>query len=57
MEQQQKQMPFKIGDRVMAFEDEGGTVHGTVKWAGGSTGSGKLVGIETVSKFICIRNI
>ena len=47
VEQQQKQIPFKVGDRVMAFDNVGGTVYGTVKWVGGSTV--KLLGIETVS--------
>ena len=50
-EQQQQQVPFGIGERVMAFDDYGGNVHGTVKWTGGSTRLGKLVGIETVSVF------
>ena len=53
--QQQKQILFKIGDRVMAFDDDGGTVYGTVKWIGRSVGSvDKLIGIETVSAFIYI---
>ena len=51
-EQQQQQVPFRIGDRVMAFDDYGGKVHGTVKWTGGSDRIGKLVGIETVSVFV-----
>ena len=54
MQQQQKQIVFKIGDRVMAFDNDGGTVHGTVKWIGGSVGIHKVVGIETVSAFIYI---
>ena len=49
MEEQQKQTTFKIGDRVMAFENDGGTVYGTVKWAGGNVGADQLMGIETVS--------
>ena len=54
VEQQQKQMFFKIGDKVMAFGNDGETVYGTVRWTGGTTtGSGKLVGIETVSHLIC----
>ena len=56
VEQQQKQTTFKFGDRVMAFDNDGGTVHGTVKWTGGSIGSvGKLIGIETVSALICMK--
>ena len=52
VEQQQKQLYFK-GDRLMAFDDDGGTVHGTVKWTGGTL-SEKLVGIETVSQILYI---
>lgn len=44
---------FKIGDRVMAFDNDGVTVHGTVKWTGGGP-SGRLVGIETVSQILAI---
>lgn len=55
VEQQQKQT-FKIGDRVMAFDEDGGTVHGTVKWIGG-TNSKRLIGIETVSLSSTIANI
>ena len=55
VEQQQKQIPFRLYDRVMAFDDDGGMVNGTVKWIGGRYGiPGKLIGIETVSAFICI---
>ena len=58
VEPQQKQIPFKCGDRVMAFNDDGGTVYGTVKWIGGAFGSrGKLIGIETVSVFICVKYV
>ena len=60
VEQQEKQVPFKIGDRVMAFEDEdkgGGTIHGTVKWTGLITGAGKIIGIETVSTFILCESV
>ena len=52
VEQQQKQNTIKIGDRVMAFDNDGGTVHGTVRWTGGSIGSSIFIGIETVSTFI-----
>ena len=53
---EQQQVYYKTGDKVMAFDDNGRTVHGTVKWTGGSTGLGKLVGIETVSHlyYVCI---
>ena len=47
----QPHLPFKCGDRVMAFDDDGGTVLGTVKWIGGGSRH-NLVGIETVSTFI-----
>ena len=43
----------------MAFEDEdkgGGTIHGTVKWTGGST-INKLIGIETVSTFVLCESV
>lgn len=56
VEQQQKQTPFKIGDRVMAFDEDGGTVHGTVKWVGGTNYS-KSIGIETVSLSSTLANI
>ena len=52
--QQQKQM--KIGDRVMAFDDVGGTVYGTVKWTSGSA-THKIIGIETVSTFVWIHKL
>ena len=48
VDHQQQQTFYKIGDRVMAFDNEDGTVHGTVKWVGGSS-SGKIAGIQTVS--------
>ena len=49
----EEKMAFEPGDRVMAFDDNGGTVYGTVRWTGGGTGRmGKIVGIETVSLFI-----
>lgn len=48
--QEQRQPMFQIGDRVMAFDEIGGTVYGTVRWTGGGIGSmGEIVGIETVS--------
>ena len=47
---EKKQIIFEIGDRVMAFDESGGTVYGTVRWTGGGIGSvGEIVGIETVS--------
>ena len=47
---EEQKMEFELGDRVMAFDDNGGTVYGTVKWTGGGSGRfGKIVGIETVS--------
>ena len=50
---EKKQMMFQIGDRVMAFDERGGTVYGTVRWTGGGIGSvGEIVGIETVSNFL-----
>ena len=50
---EQKQIGFESGDRVMAFDDRGGTVYGTVRWTGGGTGRiGKIVGIETISLFL-----
>ena len=55
VEQQQKQPLFKIGDRVIAFDDGGRVVYGTVKWIGGSI-HGKLIGIETVSTFIYVHS-
>ena len=59
VEQQQKQISFRCGDRVMAFDDDGGTVQGTVKWTGGSLGGSaeKLIGIETVSAFMCMKYV
>ena len=53
VELQQKQTPFRIGDRVDTFDDYGGTVKGTVKWTGGNA-TIVIVGIETVSEFIYI---
>ena len=45
-----QKMEFEVGDRVMAFDDYGGTIYGTVRWTGGGTGRmGTIVGIETVS--------
>ena len=54
LELQQKQI--KMGDRVMAFDDGGKTVYGTVKWTGGS-GTHKFIGIETVSTFVYIHRL
>ena len=52
---EEQKMEFEVGDRVMAFDDNGGTVYGTVKWTGGGSGRfGKIVGIETVSLFVFI---
>ena len=48
LELQQKQI--KMGDRVMAFDNGGGTVYGTVKWI-----SHKFIGIETVSIYLCLH--
>ena len=49
----QKERVFKILDKVMAFDDDGGTVYGNVKWIGRNplvpSVSKELVGIETVS--------
>ena len=54
-----QKMEFEVGDRVMAFDDYGGTIYGTVRWTGGGAGRmGKIVGIETVSSlqdFIRLR--
>ena len=56
----EEKMAFVPGDRVMAFDDNGGTVYGTVRWTGGRGGGtgrvGKIVGIETVSLFIIIQH-
>lgn len=50
---EEQQTGFETDDRVMAFDDNGGTVYGTVRWIGGGTGRiGKIVGIETVSVFL-----
>ena len=44
---------FQIGDRVMAFDEIGGTVYGTVRWTGWGIGSVReIVGTETVSNFL-----
>ena len=43
------QQIYAVGNRVLAFDDKGGTVKGTIKWIGGSTGKKRVAGIETVS--------
>lgn len=46
----QQDLQFRLGDRVIAFDDKGRTVAGTVKWVGSKRLSKmKVVGIETVS--------
>ena len=52
----QEKSLFEPGDRVMVFDDSGGTILGTVRWTGGgSSRIGKIAGIETVSEFISIK--
>ena len=49
LEHQQKKSIFKIGERVMAFDEHGRTVYGTVRWI-----SAKIIGIETVSTLMYV---
>jgi len=45
---QHQVMPYKIGDRVRAFDNNGGSVTGTVKWIG-KHHEYNFAGIQTVS--------